>query len=108
MDIKDIIKMVRDNPNDMELGEALRGYVRDEDAKWRVEQFNRNRGVEEQVDSIEEMEKQIKEIFSEPKYVYESPDKGKTVYRRILGDYDNKVQVDRDGNPYSEQMNLFE
>ena len=45
---------------------------------------------------------------TEPKYVYESPDKGKTVYRRELGDYDTpRVQVDNDGNPLPTQMELF-
>ena len=44
----------------------------------------------------------------EPKYVYESPDKGKTVYRREFGDYDTpRVQVDNDGNPLPTQMELF-
>ena len=41
-------------------------------------------------------------------YVYESPDKGKTVYRREFGDYDTpRVQVDNDGNPLPTQMELF-
>ena len=41
-------------------------------------------------------------------YIYESPDKGKTIYRREFGDYDSpRVQVDCDGNPYPEQLNLF-
>ena len=40
-------------------------------------------------------------------YIYESPDKGKTVYRRKPGDYDNKEQVDSDGNPISTQIELF-
>ena len=42
------------------------------------------------------------------KYIYESPDKGKTVYRREFGDYDTpRVQVDNDGNPLPTQMELF-
>ena len=42
-------------------------------------------------------------------YVYESPDKGKTVYRRELGDYDTpREQVDKDGIPLPTQMDLFE
>ena len=43
----------------------------------------------------------------EQKYIYESPDGGKTLYRRKLGDYDNKEQVDKDGNPLPTQMELF-
>ena len=32
--------------------------------KWRIEQFNRNRPVEDQVKTIEEMDEKIKEIFN--------------------------------------------
>ena len=31
---------------------------------WRISQFNRNRGVEDQVSTIEEMEKKVDEIFN--------------------------------------------
>ena len=78
------------------------------DDKWRIEQFNRHRDVEDQVSTIEEMEEKVKEIF-ETKYIYESPDGGKTLYRREFGDYDSpRVQVDKDGNPLSVQLELFE
>ena len=74
--------------------------------EWRIDQFNRNRAIEDQVSTIEEMEERVKEIF-ETTYVYESPDGGKTVYRRKLGDYDNKEQVDKDGNPIPVQLEMF-
>ena len=45
--------------------------------------------------------------IGEPTYIYESPDGGKTLYRREAGDYDNKEQVDSDGNPLPTQMELF-
>ena len=32
--------------------------------EWRIEQFNRNRSREDQVDTIEEMEKKVNEIFN--------------------------------------------
>ena len=32
--------------------------------EWRIEQFNRNRDVENQVKTIEEMENQVDEIFN--------------------------------------------
>ena len=32
--------------------------------EWRIEQFNRNRSVEDQVSTIEEMEKKVNEIFN--------------------------------------------
>jgi hypothetical protein len=35
--------------------------------EWRIEQFNRNRGISDQVSTIEEMEKKVKEIFGEKK-----------------------------------------
>ena len=31
--------------------------------EWRIMQFNRNRAVEDQVDSVEEMEAKVKEMF---------------------------------------------
>ena len=39
-------------------------------------------------------------------YIYESPDGGKTMYRRELAGND-KVQIDKDGNPLPTQMELF-
>ena len=30
--------------------------------EWRIEQFNRNRDIEDQVSTIEEMEKRVEEI----------------------------------------------
>ena len=75
--------------------------------EWRIDQFNRNRAIEDQVSTIEEMEEKVKELFSEPPYIYESPDGGKTTYRRKAGDYDNKVEVDKDGNPISVQLEMF-
>ena len=45
--------------------------------------------------------------IGEPTYIYESPDGGKTLYRREAGDYDNKEQVDSNGNPLPTQMELF-
>ena len=38
------------------------------------------------------------------KYIYESPDGGKTIYRRKFNDYDNREQVNHDIDP---QLNLF-
>ena len=75
--------------------------------EWRIDQFNRNRAIEDQVSTIEEMEEKVKELFSEPPYIYESPDGGKTTFRRKAGDYDNKVEVDKDGNPIPIQLELF-
>ena len=41
-------------------------------------------------------------------YIYESPDGGETLYRRKINDYDTpKEKLDKDGNPYPEQLNLF-
>jgi len=54
-------KMIKDTPNDAELGNKIR------QKSW-----------EEQ---------------KETKYIYESPDKGKTVYRRKFGDYDSPREL---------------
>ena len=59
--------------------------------EWRIEQFNRNRAPEEQVHSIQEMSDRVSDLF-DTKYIYESPDGGKTIYRRELG-YDSKKKV---------------
>jgi len=64
--------------------------------EWRIQQFNRNRSPEDQVKTIEELEQKVEELFP-TKYIYESTDGGKTIYRRKFGDYDNK-----------EQLNLFD
>ena len=32
--------------------------------EWRIDQFNRNRSIEDQVSTIEEMEKRVDEIFN--------------------------------------------
>ena len=54
--------------------------------EWRIEQFNRNRAPEEQVHSIQEMSDRVSDLFAEKKkYIYESPDGGKTLYRREFG-----------------------
>ena len=60
--------------------------------EWRIEQFNRNRAPEEQVHSIQEMSDRVSELF-DTKYIYESPDGGKTLYRREFGK-SNKEKVD--------------
>ena len=66
--------------------------------KWRIKQFNRHRGPEELVTTIEEMENRVEEIFkSEGKtYIYESPDGGKTIHRREFGEYDNRELISND------------
>lgn len=53
--------------------------------KWKIEQFNRNRAPEDQVKTIKEMNARVKEAFTK-KYIYESPDGGKTIYRRKFGE----------------------
>ena len=35
--------------------------------EWRIEQFNRNRSIEQQVSTIEELEDKVKELFKEDK-----------------------------------------
>ena len=59
--------------------------------EWRIEQFNRNRAPEEQVHSIQEMSDRVSDLFAEKKkYIYESPDGGKTLYRREFGKSDKE------------------
>jgi hypothetical protein len=43
---------------------------------------------------LEEQLKEIKQITKkDPIYIYESPDKGETVYRREKGNYENKIKI---------------
>jgi len=87
--------------------------------EWRIEQFNRNRAPEEQVHSIQEMSDRVSDLFPEhmtnkspgfteqevkkwkewskkseskkaTRYIYESPDGGKTLYRREFGKSDKE------------------
>ena len=112
-------------------------YLTDSDERtdeWRIEQFNRNRAPEDQVHTIQEMSDKVSDIFGEKvnpqdtdglevgpwegmehtddndkTWIYESPDGGKTLYRRELGDYDTpRVQVDENKKPLPEQLNLFQ
>ena len=42
------------------------------------------------------------------KYIYESPDGGETIFRRKFNDDNSsKEKIDKDGNPYPEQLNFF-
>ena len=54
-------KMIKDTPNDAELGNKIR------QKSWEEQKITR--------------------------YIYESPDKGKTVYRRKFGDYDSPREL---------------
>jgi len=60
--MNDLFKLVEQYPNDMELGAAIRKLY------W---------------DNISRLEKMNKEM--EGKFIYESPDGGKTVYQRPFG-----------------------
>ena len=53
----------------------------------------------------------IEEIdnWNEEGYIYESPDEGKTIYRRkIHEDYTEKIEVNSEGKIASKQLNLFD
>ena len=67
-------KMIKDIPNDAELGNKIR------EMSW-----------EEQ---------------KETKYIYESPDNGKTVYRREFGNYDKKELIKTENN--MEKISLYD
>ena len=82
-------------------------YLNPRGDEWRIEQFNRNRAPEDQVHTIQEMSDRVSELFSEPQYVYEkNPDTGQ-MYRREVGNYDEKQEVDSKLNPLPEQLELF-
>ena len=103
-------------------------YLNPRGDEWRIEQFNRNRAPEDQVHSIQEMSDRVEELFGEKvnpsavdgwevgpwegmvdtdednvTYIYESPDGGKTLYRRKMLDYDNREKM----YPNPAQLELF-
>ena len=73
-ELDDIYQIVESEPNNMKLGKIIRQHY------W---------------DNTEET------IEEEPVYVYESPDNGKTLYRRRIGD------AARERMEEPKQMNLF-
>ena len=85
---------VKSTPNDMELGDK----IRHKNWNWIYDESSEGSDIE----TIGF------EFPTEGKWIYESPDGGNTIYRRKAGDYDNKEQVDTDGNPIPTQMELFE
>jgi len=51
--------------------------------QWHVDQYNRNRDPKDQIKTIDEMPN-----------IYESPNGGKTVYKRKFGDYSLKEKIE--------------
>tara|TARA_B100000035_G_scaffold62744_1_gene50775 strand:+ start:886 stop:1128 length:243 start_codon:yes stop_codon:yes gene_type:complete len=74
-----IKKIVEETPNDMELGEKIR------------EMYWKNRELEKQYINMEG-------------WIYESPDGGKTITRRKMGEDISERELVKD----SSQLNLFE
>ena len=60
----ELYRLVKEYPNDMMLGEQVRMLVNEMNDEWRISQFNRNRPIEDQVSTIEEMESKVDEIFN--------------------------------------------
>ena len=60
--INKLRKLALKYPNNYMLGEEIRKMVWEKDDEWRINQFNRNRAIEDQVSTIEEMESRVNEI----------------------------------------------
>ena len=58
-------ELARRYPNDMELGGKIRQFISNKDDEWRVEQFNRNRAIKDQVSTIKEMEERVEKSFND-------------------------------------------
>ena len=58
----EVKELVDKYPNNMQLGKKVREFIRHKNDEWRVNQFNRNRAIEDQVSTIEEMESRVNEI----------------------------------------------
>jgi len=62
--LNEVRELARTYPNNYELGQQIRNFISNKDDGWRITQFNRNRAIEDQVSTIEEMEKKVDEIFN--------------------------------------------
>ena len=73
-------KMIKDTPNDAELGNKIREMSWEGETRFWPEK--------------------------ETKYIYESPDNGKTVYRREFGNYDKRELIKTENN--MEKISLYD
>ena len=88
---------IKDTPNNFDLGEKVRDSFYDWDKPASDEDIEKLKQVlSEQI--VEEDSIKVK------KYIYESPDGGKTVYRRDFGDYENKTRVQVNWETEKEKM----
>ena len=88
---------IKDTPNNFDLGEKVRHSFYDWDKPASDEDIEKLKQVlSEQI--VEEDSIKVK------KYIYESPDGGKTVYRRDFGDYENKTRVQVNWETEKEKM----
>ena len=62
-ELKDIIEELGGNDKISGLNKTNVESIRSDE--WRISQFNRNRSKEDQVSTIKEMEKKVKEMFNE-------------------------------------------
>ena len=76
-ELNDLYMLVEVTPNNMDLGKRVRTYY---------------------YDHTEEVTEETPELF-----VYESPDNGKTLFKRKIGEYADRKLVDEE----SKQMELF-
>jgi len=76
-ELNDLYMLVETTPNNMDLGKRVRTYY---------------------YDHTEEVTEETPELF-----VYESPDNGKTLFKRKIGEYADRKLVDEE----SKQMELF-
>tara|TARA_B100000524_G_scaffold58332_1_gene27097 strand:- start:7 stop:231 length:225 start_codon:yes stop_codon:yes gene_type:complete len=65
-------EMVKNTPNDADLGSKIR------EMSWKQDE------IQKEYDNVSARDK---------KYIYESPDGGKTIYRREFGNYDKREKL---------------
>ena len=63
--VKKLRELARTYPNNMELGKQIRQLISNKDDEWRIDQFNRNRGPEDWVHTIKEMEERVEKSFND-------------------------------------------
>ena len=63
--LNEVRELARTYPNNMVLGKQIRQLISNKDDEWRIDQFNRNRGPEDWVHTIKEMEERVEKSFND-------------------------------------------
>jgi len=63
--LNEVRELTRTYSNNMELGKQIRQFISNKEDEWKINQFNRNRAVKDQISTIQEMEKRVEKSFND-------------------------------------------